>query len=460
MTGRPPTAVADRLVDFVGALREHGIEAGPGETADAATTVTVLGVTHRDLLREGLAATLLHRSGQRSVFDDVFDLYFPAALGAPQGIDTEPADPDTLRAELTEAIAADDTERLRNLVATAVGTLGRFAGHGDLPGGWSAYQTLKALAPQSLLADVLAAMGTGADDRPETLADRLARQEAERRLTRLRADVQAEARRRTAQTRGRERMARHAVSTAADQVDFVSAHHEQLARLRQMIHPLSRKLATRLAARRRRARRGAIDLRRTLRRSMATGGVPIRPARHRHRPGRPDLVILCDMSGSVARFADFTLLLARALTDQFSRVRAFAFVETTDEVTRILNSQDTDPRGLATRIHTEARLTRWDGHSDYGNALGAFVEQWPDAVGPRSCVLILGDGRTNYGDPGLPALRTVTTRARRVHWLNPERAALWSTGDSAAGDYARIVPMHECRNVRQLYDVVSHVLPV
>lgn len=448
----------DRLVEFVAALREHGVAVGPGETVDAGQVITVLGLADRGHLREGLASALLRRSGQRSVFDDLFDLYFPAAVGETHTRGDTADDRDDLREQLAEAIADADDERLRALAAAAVDGLGRFAGYGNLPGGWSAYQTLKALRPEGLLAEVLARMGAGEPD--DTLADRLARGEAERRLARFREDVRAEARRRTAETRGRGRMARYGVAAATDQVDFISAHADQLAEMRRLIYPLSRKLATRLAARRRHARRGQIDLRRTLRRSMSTGGVPVRPAYRVRRPGRPDLVVLCDMSGSVARFADFTLLLVQALRDQFSRVRAFAFVETTGEITGLLGAGATDPRGLATRIHTEARLTRWDGHSDYGHALDVFCEEWPDAVGPRTCVLILGDARTNYGDPNVAALRTITSRARRVYWLNPERATAWNTGDSATDAYARIAEMHECRNIRQLYDVVSRILPV
>ncbi|HEY3687742.1 MAG TPA: VWA domain-containing protein [Streptosporangiaceae bacterium] len=463
MIGEPRAAesesgnLPDRLVEFVAALREHEVAVGPGETVDAAQVMTVLGLADRPQLREGLASALLRRSGQRTVFDDIFDLYFPAAVGETQTRAPDTDDIDDLREQLAAAVADADDERMRALAAAAVEGLGRFAGYGSLPGGWSAYQTLKAMRPEALLAQVLAQMGGVEDD---TLEDRLARGEAERRLARFRTDVQAEARRRTAETRGRARMAKYGVAASADQVDFVSAHADQIAEMRRLIYPLSRKLATRLAARRRRARRGQIDLRRTLRRSMSTGGVPVKPAYRVRKPGRPDLIVLCDMSGSVARFADFTLLLVQALRDQFSRVRAFAFVETTDEITGLLSAGATDPRGLATRIHSEARLTRWDGHSDYGHALGVFTDDWPDAVGTRSSVLILGDGRTNYGDPNLAALRTITGRARRVYWLNPERAGLWNTGDSAAEQYARVVEMHECRNVRQLYDVVSRILPV
>lgn len=465
MIGEPRVAesetgtLPDRLVEFVNALREHGVAVGPGETVDAGQVIETLGLADRGYLREGLAAALLRRSGQRTVYDDLFDLYFPAAIGETQTQAEATGDIDDLREQLAAAVLDADDERLRALAAAAVDGFGQFAGYGNLPGGFSAYQTLKALAPEGLLAEVLARMGTG-DDGPETLEDRLARGEAERRFNRFSEDVRAEARRRTAETRGRGRMARYGVASAADQVDFMSAHADQLAEMRRLIYPLSKKLATRLAARRRRARRNQIDLRRTLRRSMSTGGVPVRPAYRQRKPGRPDLVILCDMSGSVARFADFTLLLVQALRDQFSRVRAFAFVETTDEITHLLTGGETDPRGLATRIHTEADLTRWDGHSDYGHALDVFCDEWPDVVGSRTCVLILGDARTNYGDPNVSAIRTLTTKARRVYWLNPERASAWNTGDSAVEAYSRAVEMHECRNIRQLYDVVSAILPV
>ncbi|WP_007026728.1 VWA domain-containing protein, partial [Saccharomonospora iraqiensis] len=208
-----------------------------------------------------------------------------------------------------------------------------------------------------------------------------------------------------------------------------------------------------------RAARGRIDLRRTLRRSMATGGVPMRPVLRRRGPHRPELVLLCDLSGSVAGFAQFTLLLIQALSDQFSKVRSFAFVGVTDEVTDLVRAGSEDPRNLAVRVLSQARVTTWGSNSDYGGALDSFVAGWPDAVGPRTSVLILGDGRTNGGDPNLPVLREVAAAARHVYWLNPEPENLWGTGDSAAHHYARVVPMHECRNVRQLSRLITELMP-
>jgi len=445
-----------RLAEFVRALRAHGIPAGPGETADAAAALEVLGLDDRELVREGLAAALVRRGGQRSVFDATFDLYFPSGIGVPElARENAPQDRDELRDALAAALAQGDEPALDQLAGIAVEMLGQY-GIGSGPGGgYSAHQTLDRLQPQTLIARVLAAMRAPADD----FTDRLTRDEIRRRVEDFRGKVRTEARRRAAELRGRSRIAQHAVAPAADRVDFLLASRSQLAELRRTIQPLSRKLATRLAARRKRASRGQIDLRRTLRRSLSTGGVPLRPAYRHRRPGRPEIVLLCDLSGSVAGFANFTMLLVQALRDQFSKIRVFGFVDSTDEVTHLVDTGAADPEQLGARMLSEAAVVRWDGHSDYGGALAQFTSRWLDAIGPRTSVLILGDARTNGGDPNLDAVRAIRARARHVHWLNPERTALWGTGDSAALDYAELVEMHECRTAQQLGVLVTRLLP-
>ncbi|MCS0605832.1 VWA domain-containing protein [Streptomyces sp. LP11] len=447
--------VAERITSLVGALRAHGVRIGTGESVDAARAVETLGLADRELLREGLAATLLHGVGQRAVFDPVFDLYFPRGVGGPDG---GPADRAALRDRLAAALAADDPAALARLAAEAVDGLG---GYGSSPesDGWSAYQTLERLRPQTLLARVRADVrGRGVSGAGFT--DRLLDDELRRRIEEFRRLVGAEARRRVAERRGRDEIARRAVRPTADRVDFLFANRDQLAELRRAVRPLARKLATRLAARRRRAARGTIDLRRTLRSSLSTGGVPMRPVLRRRRPARPELVLLCDVSGSVSGFSDFTMLLVQALHDQFGKVRVFAFVNRLDEVTGLLDHGRADPEGLGARIRAEATLTGWHGSSDYGAALGEFAERYGSAVGPRTTVFVLGDARTNLSDPNLPAVREIAGRARRAYWLNPEPRAQWGTGDSAAPAYAELVEMHECRTARQLSGLVARLLPV
>jgi uncharacterized protein with von Willebrand factor type A (vWA) domain len=461
------------LVDFVAALRRHGVAVGPGETIDAAQVLGALDLMHREHLREGLAAALLRRSGQRQVFDTLFELFFPAALGAgtgevevPRVDDAEdgPVDVDALRDILADLLRDGDTAALAELARAVVDALGRsgasgtgIRGAGGQPS-WSAYQALRMLSPETLLARIMADLKEGGTEE-NAFSDEVLRREIRDRIAAFRKMITDEVRRRTAEIRGREPVARTAVPKQAEQVEFLSAYADQLAQLRRTVHPLARRLASRLAVRRKHAKRGTLDMRRTLRRSMSTGGVPMRPAFRTRRPGRPELVILCDVSGSVAGFSHFTLLLVQALREQFSKVRVFAFVERADEVTHLF-APGAELSGVMQRVLREADLVAFDGHSDYGGSFGSFAEYWGEAVTSRSSLLVLGDARTNYRDPNLTVLKRLVGQARHAHWLNPEPRRQWGTGDSAALRYADVLPMHECRTAAQLADVVEALLPV
>ncbi|MFE6889175.1 VWA domain-containing protein [Streptomyces sp. NPDC057694] len=447
-------STADRVTSLVRALRAHGVRIGTGESVDAARAIAALGLDNREHVREGLAAALLHDQGQRAVFDPVFDLYFPRAVGAPER-PSGPADRDELRARLAEALAAHDRAALAALAAEAVDGFGGYDGGS----GFSSQQTLDRLRPQTLLAQIMAGIRAGGGG-SGAFTDRIEADEIRRRIEEFRTQVRDEARRRVAEARDRDEVARRMPVQTPDRTLFLYAGKDQLAELRRTVHPLARKLATRLAARRRRASRGHIDLRRTLRGSLSTGGVPMNPVLRRRRPSRPELVLLCDVSGSVAGFANFTMLLVQALHDQFSKIRVFAFVNRMDEVTDLIAHGAADPEGLSGRITAEATLTGWHGSSDYGTALGEFVERYGAAVGPRTSVFVLGDARNNQQDPNLPALRRIVRAARRTYWLNPESRAQWDTGDSAAGLYGDVVEMYECRNARQLSALVGRLLPV
>jgi len=460
-----------RLVAFVGALRSKGIPAGTSETVDAAAVIDVLGLHDRDLLREGLASALVRRGGQRDVFDMTFDLFFPAGVGVSEAaMDAAGMELDDLRDLLAMALADGDLRTLEQIAELAVDLLGEVGVRDTNTAGWSAYQTLERLRPQTLIAQVLEQRGQGGaggqgqgqgsgqgQGGSDQFTDRLERDELRQSIERFRQMVQAEARRRTAEVRGREVVTRHAVRPGNDRIDFLSANRQQLEELRRTVQPLARRLATRLAARRRKNRRDRIDIRRTLRRSMGTGGIPIKPVYAKPNPARPELVLLCDVSGSVAGFSGFTMHLVQALSSQFSKVRVFAFVNAMDEVTDMVDLEEAD---LAGRIGREAHITKWHTSSDYGEAFADFAELFMDSVGPRTCVLVLGDGRNNNQDPNFSALHEISQRSRRTFWLNPEHSTRWGLGDSVASEYAEVVEMHECCNVEQLTRFVSRLLPV
>jgi uncharacterized protein with von Willebrand factor type A (vWA) domain len=460
--------VPARLVEFVGALRSKGIPAGTSETVDAAAVIDVLGLSSRERLREGLAAALVRRGGQRDVFDMTFDLYFPAGVGVPQAaadVDDD-FDLDDLRDLLASALAEHDSRGLDRAAEVAVDLLGRVGTPGTPTEGFSAYQTLERLRPQTLLVQALQGRQGGGQGGGGGAAEgqgdggftqRIERDEIRQDIDRFRERVAGEARRRTAEVRGRDVVTRHAVRTGSDRIDFLSASKQQLEELGRTVQPLSRKLATRLSARRRATRRGRIDIRRTLRRSMSTGGVPMHPVLAAPHKTRPELVLLCDVSGSVSGFSGFTMHLVQALSGQFSKVRVFAFVNAMAEVTDLVKDSQDD---LSARIQREARITTWHTSSDYGEAFADFHAEHMTALGPRTAVLILGDARNNNQDPNLGALHEINERARRTFWLNPEAPMRWGLGDSVAPAYAEIVEMHQCSNVEQLTRFITRLLPV
>jgi len=275
----------------------------------------------------------------------------------------------------------------------------------------------------------------------------------EARLQRFRDEVEAEIRRRLVADRGPGALARSLRTKLPEDVDFMHASRDEIAALQKAVDPLARALAARLARRRRHRRRGHLDFRATVRRSLAYGGVPADPRFRKPHPAKPEIMVVADISGSVASFARFTLQLVHALAGQFSRVRSFVFIDGIDEVTRFFEGSR-DFADAVRRVNTEADVIWVDGHSDYGHAFEVFQQRWGSEVSPKTSVLVLGDARNNYHATQAWVLADLRRRGRNVYWLNPEPAAYWGTGDSVMGEYARHCDgVYECRNLRQLETV-------
>ena len=441
----------DRLLEFSGALRRAGVPVSMTEESDALTAIAHVDLAERATFKAALSAAMLKNQSHRSQFETLFDLYFgtgrPAA-DAPEGsIDRE-----ALVNELIDALATGDTAALGDIARRAVAAFGRL--QNSPSGDWySNYQVMRALNLDSV-AELLAKRIDEAE--MSELERQLARDEFESRLAAFRGMALADTRRRVAEQRGPEAVARYAVSPVLEELPFFSATAD-LAEMRRAIRPLARKLATRVSMKRRRGTRGVLDIRRTVRHSMSTGGVPfITEERHRP-PHRPELIVLCDVSSSVARFARFSLMLTHALSAQFTKVRSFAFVDSIDEVTRFFDHEDFV--AAVDRMNREAEVVSHDGHSDYGSVLENFLDTYGRDVTPKTTLLILGDGRNNYRSRRTYALKELARRARHTYWLNPEPINDWDTGDSAASEYATQVDrMVEVRNLRQLQEFIAKEL--
>jgi uncharacterized protein with von Willebrand factor type A (vWA) domain len=457
------TGLVDREIAFLDALRKAGLTVSLAEVLDCTRALGAIELLDREALRHAYAACVLKRPAHRTTFDTLFDLWYPAVTGDQTLTEDDPladlhdgpADPEAYRDMLRQLLLDGDEELMKRFARQVVQGLGRAD---TAPGrqSWFSYRVLRQLSPETLMASLLDAMLQGQER--GGMAEKVARQTIQERTRKFQELVEAEVRRRLAEDRGAEQISKTAVQPLAEQVDFLRASRNDMAELRRQVFPLARRLATRLTARRRLGKTGKLDFRRTVRASLATGGVPLVTHHKPHKPHKPELVVLCDVSGSVAGFAHFTLLLAYALREQFTKVRAFAFIDTCDEVTRFFTPGGDVADALA-HMNAEANLIWFDGHSDYGHSIEKFAEDYPDAVGPRTSLLILGDARNNYRATGAQTLKRLVQRARHAYWLNPEPSAYWGSGDSATQAYSELIEMVEVRNAVQLEEFVQRLLP-
>jgi len=446
-----------RILDFTHALRGAGVPVAISEDLDALRALKHVPMEDKEAFRATLATTMVKSEAHRQAFDTLFDLYFgagrgPEALDERDEMDGEPGSEEEYLEDLFRALLSGDAQRLRDLARQAVARFGRV--ESERAGSpYFEYRVFRVIDMPTMLGRLMREM----EENITPLEERMWRDEFEQRLKKFREEVQAEVRRRLAEYKGPEQVAKHAVRPLPEDLDFVRATRDEIQALRRTIGPLARRLATRLAMKKRHARKGRLDVRKTVRASLSTGGVPFN-TRFKHRTiHKPELFILCDISGSVAAFARFTLMFVHAFQAQFSRVRSFVFVDTLDEVTRLFENEDF--LVAVDRMNQEADVVWLDGHSDYGTSLERFWSEYGNSVGPRASVLILGDARNNYRESGAWVIKELKKKAKRVFWLNPEPAMYWDTGDSISSEYALNADgMIEVRNLRQLEDFIARVV--
>ncbi len=469
-----------RLGDFIGELRAAGIPVSMSEHVDATRALGVIDLGDRALLRASLAATLVKDGDHLPVFNAAFDVFFSVRSLANIEDELEKLTPDEGGAasssgpgqsrgqgaggagelsasELAEllfrAMLAGDPDAMRFGAREAVARYAGMEPGRPVGGTYYLYRTLRNLDVEALERRLFQA----ARREPGELAERLARDDARARVEQLKAALEREIRERLVEDRGAEALAKSVRKPLPEDLDVMHANREEMAQLERALRPLSRKLAVRLALKRRHRRRGPVDLRHTVRRSLSTGGVPIDLRFKPPRPAKPEIFVVADVSGSVASFARFTLHLVHAISSQFSKVRSFVFVDGLDEVTRLFEAAE-DPADAVARINAEADVVAFDGHSDYGRALTTFHDRYARSLTKRSTVLILGDARNNYHLAHAELLADLHYRAKAVYWLNPEPTGYWNSGDSIVAQYApycdRVI---ECRTLRQLEAFVGEL---
>src|SRR5882757_1543704 len=472
----------DVLQGFVHELRIAGLPVSMTENLDAMRAVEFVSLDERNTFKAALGATLVKNAGHYRVFDTVFEVYFSMfspGVDADGGLDISPdaqADFDELRAAmdqggamsqvsneelaqmLLDALMRMDQNEMRMLAAAAVA---RFAGMEPgrpVGGAYYLYRTLRQLDADGLVTKMMAKAQEGEQIGEGAFDERLAKEDFEGRLKVLKEMIEAEIRKRLVADRGVEAMARTLRKPLPEDVDFMHASREEMQQLQKAIYPLTRALAARLAQRRRHRHHGTLDFRRTVRQSLAYGGVPAEPRFKRPRPSKPEIMVVADISGSVASFARFTLQFVYAMQSEFSKVRSWVFIDGVDEVTRFFDESQELTEAIH-RVNTEADVVWVDGHSDYGHAFEVWHERHIREVTKKSSIILLGDARNNYHASQAWTVAEMQKRARKVFWLDPEPRGYWDTGDSIISEYApHCDGVYEVRNLLQLQKFVADVV--
>jgi uncharacterized protein len=449
------------LAGLVDELRTVGIGVSVGEHLDAARALAAIPLHDKEAVRAALQCALVKRAEQLETFNLLFDLY--TAGGRQPGADLIAAMTDEeLRETLRAAVGAGDAELSRLLADEYVRRFGNLQPGSPVAGVFATIAVNQAADLAGIRAELLGGQtggggGGGAGPGSEAslgLAERIREASADRAVAAFRAQLRAAIRRALVADRGARAVRTSMRVRLAEDIDIVSASASELEAIAAAIGPLVQRLThilARLAIRRKRK----LSIRRTIHLAMGTGGVPFRLVTEPARPPRPEIVVLADMSGSVAAFSRFTLDLLAAMDSRLSRLRVFSFIDGLAEITSLVREARAAGRRLDAREAAKDAV-RHSGSSDYGFVLREFARKYAHQLTRRSVVLVVGDARSNYGDPATGAFAEVQSRAGQVYWLNPEPRRYWNDGDSVIGRYAPMcAQVMECRTLRQIADFVE-----
>lgn len=443
------------LENFFRALRAAEIPVSPAEAIDAHRTVESVGYGDRTLLRDALCITLAKSGEETEKFDACFDMFFAreefrddgeAAGEGDSELSADGVPPELLQTDLMRLLAARDAEGLAQRMEEAAAEVGAANIRYVTQRGLLVRRILDRMGLRDLEA-AIRALNQDADNPSAAEAARglnAARQGLFREVRQY-IDRQFELYGRPYGEQLREEFLAETALSAVEQRDF--------ERMRKLVRKMAKKLATRYNRRRKKTRRGVLDVRRTLRRNMAHDGIPFDTVWKQTKIERPRIVVICDVSRSVAAAARFLLLFLYSLNEVIATLRAFAFSDHLTEVSDIIEDKEVEVAIPEILDKIGFRPT------DYGQSFADFEEDYADAIDRKTTVIILGDARSNNGDPRLDLMRWLHDRSKSVIWLNPEPETFWGTGDSEMLRYRPFCHVARlCRTVKDLEWIIDDVL--
>ncbi|MDX6682508.1 MAG: uncharacterized protein QOG94_2547 [Solirubrobacteraceae bacterium] len=447
-----PHGIAARLVEFAAELRSEGVRGGTAELLDAVAVLEQIAWTDPADFREALAATLAKSQEDRRLFELVFERFFfraaemaaivegvkEGAAGGVEGGEGADVDLEALRRQIAQALRDGSESAMRDLARLAIAAFGR-AGQGSGVIGVDVQRIRRAL-------------GLRAEPQPELPADDPRRAGVPRDALR-----HFEALLRRELERGQiERTETLPPSRPRNELDraLPGGPLQDLGAVHRVVAQLKRRLKTLGLEARGQRRHAHVDVRRTMRASLQTGGVPVELRYKPLRPRRPEIYVLCDVSTSVTSASVFFLSVLHALHDSFRKMRSFVFIERISEVTDVFD-RERDFRAVSEAIARDAGVADVSGYTDYGRVWTEFRALVEEDLHPRATVIVLGDARTNGRDPRADIFAEIAQKAGRTFWLNPEPRLYWNYGDSVIATYEQHCQAFECWTTAQLEDFVK-----
>jgi uncharacterized protein with von Willebrand factor type A (vWA) domain len=436
-----PAGFDARMLEFADELRKEGMAVGTAEILDALAALETVPWTTEQHFRAALAATIAKSQDDQELFDKVFDRYFFRAVereAIERGI-TEEQDYqgqermefDALRERIAQAIREGTDGEMRDMARLAIAAFGR-QGEGSGVIGVDVQRIRRGLG---LKGEVT---GSERDDPDVVPQERLRTFERH-----LRRELERQLIERTQALPPSRPLREYDRGLPSNPLQDLSQVHRAVAMLK-------RRLATQGMEQRGRQRGAHVDMRKTMRASLETGGVPLRLKYRPRRPRRPELYVLCDVSTSVTSASVFFLSVLHALHDNFRKLRSFVFVERISEVTEVFE-RERNFAEVSRAITTNAGVADVSGYTDYGRVWQEFLGKVIDDLDPRSTIIVLGDARTNGREPHAPAFGAISERAGRTFWMNPEPKLYWNYGDSVMQAYEPFCDgVFECWTVKQL----------
>ena len=469
-----------RIVEFTNLLRKSGVRVSVSEAIDAFEALDELSLEERELFKDALRTSMIKRGDEIPTYDQLFDLFWSGfydslreSFGdmggalAEAGIDLE----ELLRqiaeqmgeidagnldlAELAKALLTQDLSNLENLIREAAEAAGIDRIENMLQVGFFSRRTVEQMGMEGA-AEQLEALAQQLEEAGMSPEQAAAMRELIQRLMETLRRAVRNYTERELQTRNHDYMEKFRREMLTEK-SFYHLTEDEIKRMREVVARLAQRIKNILSIRRKRLKRGKLDLHTTLRRNMARGGIPFEVIFKQRRKERPKLVILCDVSSSVANVSRFMLQFVYSLQEAFTKIRSFVFVSELGEVTPVFQEHDVSAAvekaldgGDTINVYTR---------SNFGFAFHHFWKNFLSSVDNKTTVLILGDARNNYNDPKAWCLRDLHSKAKNVIWLNPESPSAWGFGDSVMDRYLPYCDVvEECRNLRQLSKIVDRIV--